>query len=87
MIKFLLFTANWSKASDEVRIHLKTFQSQLEVEWCELDLAGHKEMHTQYAIRDWPTLIKLEDGKEVKRILRPDLSDLILFVQGTDNGR
>lgn len=84
MIKFLLFTASWSAASDEVRIHLKTFQSQLEIEWEEVPLGDHQEMHTQYAVRDWPTMIKLVDNKEVKRIIKPDFPDLILFVRGED---
>lgn len=78
MQKFLLMTADWSQKSRELRI----LMLQLKFEFEEITLSRDLKLHTSMAIRNYPTLIKLEDGVEVARKVAPDLSELILFVQG-----
>jgi len=84
MIKFLLFTAIWSKSSQEMIDTIKTFLSQFlpGVEYEEVEITANPKMHGEYAIRVYPTVVKLVDGVEVARKAEGlDLIGLVEFMK------
>jgi len=77
MISYLLFTAQWSKPSLEVKDTLEKFFTEHQVLVCD-GASTHRE-HERYAIRKLPTLVQLKDGVEVKRTNAVDIAELHKF--------
>ena len=88
MVRFLLFTAKWNAKSTELRNTIQTFMPQLrpDVKVEEVALEDNPGDHQKYAIRVYPTLVKLVDETEVARKTDLDLITLVEFCQGEENG-
>lgn len=78
-MKYLLFTAAWSKAGQQLESNFINFLFHLDVEVIYLEV--NPKMHENFAIRKHPTLIKMLDGKEIARTNEIDLVELLDFTQ------
>jgi len=81
-MNYLLFTAEWSKPSLEVKDTLLKFFPEINL--LVVPLEGAAKEHTRYAIRRLPTLVKLKAEKEVGRTSAVDITELFKFI-GADN--
>jgi len=79
MISYLLFTASWSKPSQEVRDTLEKFFPELNVLICDANVT--QKEHARYAVRKLPTLVKLKDGNEIGRSTAIDITELFQFTK------
>lgn len=66
MKKILKFSASWCQPCKMLAKNLETAQLTVPVE--EIDIDEKTDMSVEYKIRGVPTLVMLEDGKEVKRV-------------------
>lgn len=66
MKKILKFSASWCQPCKMLAKNLETAQLTVPVE--EVDIDEKTDMSVEYKIRGVPTLVMLEDGKEVKRV-------------------
>ena len=66
MKKILKFSASWCQPCKMLAKNLETAQLSVPVE--EVDIDEMTDMSVEYKIRGVPTLVMLEDGKEVKRV-------------------
>ena len=66
MKKILKFSASWCQPCKMLAKNLETAQLTIPVE--EVDIDEKTDMSVEYKIRGVPTLVMLEDGKEVKRV-------------------
>lgn len=66
MKKILKFSASWCQPCKMLAKNLETAQLSVPVE--EVDIDENTDMSVEYKIRGVPTLVMLEDGKEVKRV-------------------
>ena len=66
MKKILKFSASWCQPCKMLAKNLETAQLAVPVE--EVDIDEKTDMSVEYKIRGVPTLVMLEDGKEVKRV-------------------
>jgi len=80
---FLLFTAEWSKHSQELEFSIRNFLPDLD--WRKSPLESEELLHKAYAIRRYPTLVKLEGDVEVARTTEMDLVEILKFTQESLN--
>ena len=66
MKKLLKFSATWCAPCKALSQNLKNANLPIEIE--EIDIDENTEKSVNFAIRGVPTLVLLEDGKELKRI-------------------
>ena len=66
MKKILKFSASWCQPCKMLAKNLETAQLTVPVE--EIDIDEKTDMSVEYKIRGVPTLVMLEDGKEIKRV-------------------
>ena len=66
MKKILKFSASWCQPCKMLAKNLETAKLSVPVE--EIDIDEKTDMSVEYKIRGVPTLVMLEDGKEVKRV-------------------
>jgi len=66
MKKILKFSASWCQPCKMLAKNLETAQLTVPVE--EIDIDEKTDMSVEYKIRGVPTLVMLEDGKEVRRV-------------------
>jgi len=78
-MRYLLFIAEWSKASLETRDLFKNFMS--DVPLTVIPLETQPSSHEEYAIRRLPTLVRLVDEREDGRSVAVDLVELFNFVK------
>lgn len=64
--KILKFSASWCQPCKMLAKNLETAQLTVPVE--EIDIDEKTDLSVEYKIRGVPTLVMLEDGKEVKRM-------------------
>ena len=66
MKKILKFSASWCQPCKMLAKNLETAKLSVPVE--EIDIDEKTDMSVEYKIRGVPTLVMLEDGKEIKRV-------------------
>ena len=66
MKKILKFSASWCQPCKMLAKNLENANLTIPVE--EVDIDEKTDMSVEYKIRGVPTLVMLEDGKEVKRV-------------------
>jgi len=80
--KYLIFSADWSKPSNDLVDMLTTFAPFFEGKDVEVkSLSEFPVLHQKYAIRVWPTIIKLEGENEVARAVSLDFIGLVEFMK------
>lgn len=67
MKKVLKFQATWCGPCKAMSKTLENVQTDVLIE--EVDIDENSELTTQYGIRGVPTLVMLQDGVEVKRLV------------------
>jgi len=67
MKKVLKFSATWCGPCKMLAKTLQTVNTEVEIE--EVDINQNEELAAQYKVRGVPTLVMLEDGVEVKRVV------------------
>jgi len=67
MKKILRFTASWCGPCKMLAKNLEQVNLNLPIEVVDIDV--HNEMAVEYSIRGVPTLVMIEDNKEIKRIV------------------
>lgn len=81
-VSYRFFTADWSKQSNDLVDMLTTMKPFFEGK--EIEVKSLKEfpvLHEKFAIRVWPTIVKLENGNEVARAVNLDLIGLVEFMK------
>ena len=66
MKKILKFSASWCQPCKMLAKNLENANLTIPVE--EVDIDEKTDMSVEYKIRGVPTLVMLEDGKEIKRV-------------------
>lgn len=66
MKKVLIFTESWWGACKMLTMYLKDVVTEVPIEVVDID--ENQELPIKYGVRGVPTLLLLEDGKEVKRL-------------------
>jgi len=82
VVSYRFFTAEWSKASNDLVDMLMTMKPFFEGKEIEVkSLSEFPGLHQEFAIRVWPTIVKLEDGRETARAINLDLIGLVEFMK------
>lgn len=66
MKKILKFSASWCQPCKMLSKNIENTQLDIPIE--EIDIDEKTDLSVEYKIRGVPTLVMLEDGKEVKRV-------------------
>jgi thioredoxin-like negative regulator of GroEL len=66
MKKLMRFTASWCGPCKGLAMNLESVKTDIPIEVVDIDV--HTEVAMEYGIRGVPTLVMLDDGKEVKRM-------------------
>lgn len=76
MKKLIKFSASWCQPCKALAGNMK-YVDFGDVQYEEVDIEENMELPAHYAIRSVPTLVLLEDGKEIKRISGVLMADKI----------
>ena len=66
MKKLMRFTASWCGPCKSLATNLELVSTDIPIDVIDIDV--HSEVAMEYGIRGVPTLVMLEDGKEIKRM-------------------
>ena len=66
MKEVLKFSASWCGPCQALSMTLKNVESDIAIK--EIDIDEELDLAAQYGIRSVPTMVMLEDGKEIKRV-------------------
>lgn len=83
MKQLIFFSANWCAACQTVKPTVEQVSKQLGVQLAKVDTDYDVSLTQQYNIKSVPTLVLLENGQEIKRLVgnQPE-SKLKEFING-----
>jgi thioredoxin len=69
MKQLIFFSANWCAACQTVKPTIEQVSKQLGVQLAKIDTDYDVSLTQQYNIKSVPTLVLLENGQEIKRLV------------------